>query len=142
MPEPQKASPAEADLGQWALAQMKAAQLSKDERLNARCLDCPGPDAPGGCADRGPVKHDGKDWQICPRGMLRSLWWQGVVELRAASLVSPLHRFPDNFAARVVEGLIELRVADMKQAEEKAKDQAAKPPGGPEFSGRTSAREV
>lgn len=141
MPEPRKAtsSPPDLDLSQWATAQMKAGAIEADEGLRKRCADCPGPDA-GGCD--GPVRWQGKLYQTCPRGMLRSHWWQGVVELRAASLVSPLAGWPSRYASRVVEGCIELRSADMKNAEEKIEASRKGTPGAPQFSGRRSAKAV
>lgn len=143
MPEPRKAEtpPADSlDLAAFAWVQMRAKAVDGDEGLAKRCAGCPGPDAKGGCGTRGPGRWEGRTLPFCARGMLRSRFWHGIVDIRSASLIAPLSDWPDGYAKAVVDGCIELRVADAEREEEKARARAAAPPG-PVFAGRTSARE-
>lgn len=134
------ASPKAGDppLALYALAQVHADEVKTE--CATRCANCPGPDADDGCAGRpfrqGFLKRT--DWPRCQLGMLRETAWQGVVSLYRSAQVAPPSGWPDAYPAFVVEGMVELKLAVAKAAEERAKKTAKQQGSGPVFTGRSS----
>jgi hypothetical protein len=125
----------------YALAQVRASEVK--QQTGKHCDGCPGPGVAGGCETR-PFRKvclGRHDWPMCPRGMTRDPMWERIVERYVAAQVSPLADYPDDYTPLGVRGLVAIKVAVREEDDRRMREQT-KRPGGPQWTGRTSAREV
>ena len=68
----------------------------------------------------------GEDPDLCPYTFLRCWYWAAIVDLHAASLVSPLANWPDAYPSGLVCGVIALKGAMAAQAAKESQENADK----------------